>query len=254
MLRTRAITLCLLLLALVATPALAYTIYLKDGSRLLAKTKYVIEGDRAIIVLPSGQKTSFPAAEIDVERTEAANQQNLGTAIVIEGGKAQDLARNQAPPPKESLQDLIQKRGAEVAEPPPPVQSRAPVGAEVRRRPDPAGRTPFRNPALANELKAFLITRGVAAEVYQGSTAQRARLVFETRSEGAAFKALLATAAAFVDVRERFPGQLEALQLQLDVPDSTGSAGRFTMTPEQAAALVGGRIELTRYYVDNVEF
>ena len=38
------------------------------------------------------------------------------------------------------------------------------------------------------------------------------------------------------------------------MPESDGEGGRFTLTPEQAADLISGRVDLTRYYVDNVEF
>lgn len=244
-----------LCLALVCAPALAYTIVLKDGTTIVAKGKYTIQGDRALITLPSGTQSAYPAAEIDVAKTEAANRQDVGTAIVIEGGKAKNLTPSSAPPSgKTSLQEFIQKRPGGLPEPAPTVQTRAPVGSERRERVDRSGRAPLRDPALANEIKAFLITRGAAADVYQGSTARRARLVFETRAEGPVFKALVASATALVQIQQQFPDRLDAFEVVCEMPDGDGLGGRFTLTPAQAADLVSGRVELTRFYVDNVEF
>lgn len=246
--------LCALGLVLISAPAFAYTIVLKDGTRIVAKSKYTLQGDRAIITLPSGQQTTYAAAEIDVAKTDEANRGDIGTAMVIEGGKVKELDTRTTPPPgKTSLQDYIRRQGG-LPEPPPPSQSRAPVGSEPRARVDRSGRAPLRDPALANEIKAFLITRGAPAEVYQGSTARRARLVFETRAEGPVFKALVASATALIQIRERFPEQIEAFEVVCEVPESDGEGGRFTLTPEQAADLISGRVDLTRYYVDNVEF
>ncbi len=244
---------CGMLLA--AAPALAYTIYLKDGTKIVSREKYQVDGDKAIIVLPSGTRTAYPLADIDVARTEEANQQDLGTAIVIEGGKAQDLTPSAAQRPKNDLQELIRKGGAAVQEPPPPVQTRAPVGSERRpARPAAERRAPLLDVQLANELKAYLISRGAAAsDVFQGSTGRRILVVFETRAEGPVFKALAASAYALGHVRERFPDRVDALEIHCEVPEG-GSGGRFTMTAEQAAALVAGRLELQHYYVEQVEF
>jgi len=246
--------LCALAFALAATSALAYTIVLKDGTQILAKSKYTIQGDRAIIILPSGTQTAYPASEIDVEKTEAANKQDLGTAVIIEGGAVKPLDTAPQASDKASLQELIQKRPSNLPEPPATVQTRAPVGSERRLRPGPSGRSPLRDPQLANEIKAYLITRGAAADVYQGSTAKRAQLVFETSAEGPVFKALLASAAALVQMQQQFPDRVEAFEVICAVPDSEGLGGRFTMTAAQAADLLAGRLELTRYFVDYVEF
>jgi hypothetical protein len=244
-----------LLLLLVAGPALAYTIYLKDGTRIVAKTKYVVRGAQAIITMPSGTQTSYPLEEIDVARTDEANKQDMGTAIVIEGGETREITDPAAtPPPKASLQDLIRKQGAAVQEQRPPQQTQAPVGTERRPRVDRSGRAPLRDVALANEIKTFLGARGAAGDIYQGSTARRVRLVFETRSEGPVFKVLLASAAALVHARERFPDRLDAFEVSCEMPEEEGSAGRFTLTPELASALLSGKVDLTRFYVEHVEF
>ena len=245
-----------LVLTLAVSPALAYTIHLKDGTKIIAKVKYEIDGERAIITLPSGTRTAYPLAEIDVAKTDEANQQNIGTAIVIEDGQAQDLTRAAPAEPKENLQDLIRNKGASVQAPPPPQPTREPTRTRDRRPTRPASerRSPPSDPQLANELKAYLISRGAPADLYQGSTGRRLLVVFETRSEGLVFKALAASAYALGHVRASYPDRIDAFEIFCEVPDEGGLGGRFTMTAEQAEALLAGRIDIPAYFVDNVEF
>jgi len=53
--------------------AKAYTIYLHDGNRIVAREEFKIEGDRAVIILPNGTQTALALDEIDIERTRASN-------------------------------------------------------------------------------------------------------------------------------------------------------------------------------------
>ena len=69
----RSLTLTVLLVLGLAIPAHAYTIYLKDGSTLIAKEKYRVEEGKAIITLQNGTQTFIDASEIDVARTERTN-------------------------------------------------------------------------------------------------------------------------------------------------------------------------------------
>ncbi|MGB5514244.1 MAG: hypothetical protein WBP36_06945, partial [Thermoanaerobaculia bacterium] len=56
------ILLSILMIAIMAIPAGAYTIYLKDGSRLIAKEKHRLEDGKAIIVLQNGTRTFIEAS------------------------------------------------------------------------------------------------------------------------------------------------------------------------------------------------
>ena len=60
--------------ALAAGPALAYTVYLKDGSKIVASEKYKVRGEKAIVKLTNGTETMLPLAEIDVARTEKSRR------------------------------------------------------------------------------------------------------------------------------------------------------------------------------------
>jgi hypothetical protein len=202
--------------------ATAYTVHLKDGSSIVVKKKYVVQGDKAILVLPSGTESALPLAEIDVAKTDAANQDDLGTAIVIENGKATSLAQSTPPPAgKQTLRDLLQQRaaaqgGAEAGGSPstPPGRGRA-----DRPPTSPAGQAPLRDEPLSTEIRTFIFGRGITSlEVQQGASSRKPRLVFETSSETQVFRALQASAGALIAVREKFPGQVEAFEVICDGP------------------------------------
>jgi len=253
------LALCLLLGALVAGPSAAYTIHLKDGSSIVAKKKYVVQGDKAILVLPSGTESALPLAEIDVAKTDAANQEDLGTAIVIENGKATSLAQS-APPPssKQTLKELLEQRAAATggqreagavaidATPGRPKADRQPTSH--------AGQAPLRDVPLSTEIRSFIFGRGVTTlEVQQGASSRKPRLVFQTTSETQVFRALQASAGALIAVRDKFPGQVEAFEVICDGP-AGGRGGQFHLTPPQAADLIAGRIDLPTFFIQNVEF
>ena len=247
-------------LALAAAPGLAYTIYLKDGSQLVAQEKYVVQGNQALITLPSGTKTALKLSEIDVPRTETANQTNLGTAIVIEGGKATDLGHAAPPPPKkQTLADLIQKRAASAPEAAAGGAPTAPARPAAQRPrttglDSTVGRAPLGTVELAEAIRSFVFGRGITSvEVLQGATARRPLLVFSTASEGQVFKAILASANALLAVRDQRPGEVEGLDLVCNSP-SGGRGGEFRLTPELAADLVAGRIEVPTFFVQYVQF
>jgi len=97
------------LIFLIAGPVLAYTIYLRDGSTLLARTKFEIQGDKAIIILQNGTQTFIQASEIDIPRCERENQVDYGAALVLEDGKFLQRRATQAPPKEDTLVDLARR-------------------------------------------------------------------------------------------------------------------------------------------------
>jgi len=247
-----------LLATLLATPAFAYTIYFKDGSQIQAKEKYVVQGRMAIITQLSGTRTSFPLAEIDVARTEEANQGGLGTAILIQDGKATDLAKATPPPPaRPQLGDLIQRGAAGVApaagEAPATGAARRPPGFDDRAASAATQRAQFGDTAVAATIRERAATQGLPVTVARGSRPNRPLLVFETESEANVFRALLTASAALEDVRAAHGGRVDAFEILCET-SSGSAAGRFTLTPARAAELLSGSADLARFYFENVEF
>ena len=236
----------------------AYTVHLKDGSSIVAKKKYTVQGDKAILVLPSGTETALALAEIDIAKTEADNKDDLGTAIVIENGKASSLSQSTAVQPgKPTLKEVLQQRAAsqgfrkagEVA------FDATPANGSVTRPPTShAGQAPLRDVPLSTEIRTFVFGRGISSlEVQQGASSRKPRLVYETSSETQVFRALQASAGALIEAREKFPGQVEGFEVICDGP-AGGRGGRFNLSPQQAADIIAGRIDLPSYFVQYVEF
>ncbi|MFQ5350326.1 MAG: hypothetical protein ACE5EG_07785 [Thermoanaerobaculia bacterium] len=242
-----------LILLLLAAPIAAYTIYLKDGSRLIAKEKYSLDGDRALIVLQNGTQTFLAASEIDVARTEAANRNNYGTAMVLQDGQFTETAPAPESKRQESLTDLAGRSQAQ-----PRQQARRPVPA----RP-PSGdyldllssqRQPFRNLDLAGEIQEVFLAQGVASVQFaQGTAADRVLLEITTDSEASVFRALEVAADALLHVRTRTSAPVSAFEIVL-VTSSRSRGGQFLLDPVLASQLADGAIELPAFYVQNVQY
>jgi hypothetical protein len=248
--------------ALAAAPAAAYTIYLKDGTRIVAREKYTVEGDLAILYQLSGTKSSIPLAQIDAKRTEEANVGLIDSnAIVIEGGKVEDVKRDTKPAPvRPRIQDLIKSNEAGIrTDRTAPAAAPLLPSAAVRAAPDAkAGakgtRAPYPNVALATEIRGFVTARGVAGiEVYAGASPTWPQLVYSTASEGAVFKALVTGANLLLHMQSARPGEIEGVEVVCVSPEG-GSGGRFQLSQKQAEELVSGKTEITRFYVENVIF
>jgi len=250
----------LLVLAL-ALPAAAYTIYLKDGSSINAEKKWEEIDGKAVITLPGGTRSTLALAEIDVERSLAANKDNLGTAQVIDGPAPSPEATDTRPD-EPSLGDLIQQRQRrpEPNQASEPRQQRA-ATAPSRVPTTSAGfpdllaleRRPFRDIDMASELKGFFATQGLdQAQIFSGTEAGRPLVEVTTSSEASVFRAVAVAASALVNLRDQGQGA-SSLELLLLTP-SRERAGQFLLTPAMAEDLLASRIDVSTFYLQNVQF
>ncbi len=264
---------CLALLAL-AGPALAYTIYLKDGSKLAAKTKYRVEGDRAIITLANGTQTFLKLSEIDVEKTEQANQDNLGKAVLIEQGKSEQI-RPQAESARQRQREKEEQERREMGalmrdrQPSPenlpearrgerPLSETGPptVGRTRAGYPDllTMTRRPFPAEDVARELERMLLRDGFpGTRVFQGTKTNRALVELKTDSEAAVLDGLRSVAAALVDVKSRHAGKLNSLDV-LMLSNGRDRAGQFELTIDKAEDLAYKKIDPAEYFLAYVQF
>ncbi len=250
------------LLASAAFAASGYLVYLKDGSTIPAKEKYRVEKGKAIIILLSGAQSFLPLDQVDVARTEEANRDGYGKAVVLPGSP-RDVGP--APTGKSSkdrtLGELIQARGA--------VPRDLPAARRDKNEATPgrlsktnAGfndlltlpQKPYANAEVASELQQSFRAQGLEeVEIFEGTQGDRPLLNITTNSEGSVFKALGAAANALLRVRDRFPGKIGALELLLTMP-SRERAGQFVLTPEQASELASKKTDLQSFFVRNVQF
>lgn len=249
----------LALLTLAPLAALGSVIYLKDGSTITAKGKYRIENGRAIITLPNGTQTFVPANQIDVKRTEEANRDGYEGAVVLPG-TSQELGTANTPAKDKTLADLIARKEAAPREL--PVSRRETNTASGRLVKTRAGyydlttlaRKPYPDADVTAEVQQFFRGQGIeGVEIYEGTRADRPLLEITTNSEGSVFKALTTTSTALLHLRDRFPAQVAAVELLLTTP-SRERAGQFVITPEMATDLVSKKIDVTYFFVKNVQF
>ncbi|MFQ5525708.1 MAG: hypothetical protein ACE5GX_05545 [Thermoanaerobaculia bacterium] len=244
------------LIALLALPAFGYTVVLKDGSQIIAQQAPTIQGDRAIIVLQSGTRTAIAASEIDVERTRDANQHELGTAMVLEGGEFTNKPVETVPEKRESLTDLARRRRQATAVNRAPVSRSAPDVGATRGADDLSNfqRTPYRNLDVLEAIQGAFKSQGVeSAKVYQGTSSDRLLIEVETNSEAAVFRSIKVAAGALTHVRSNISAEVQAFELLLATSNQS-PAGQFVMTTEDAAALSSGALEIPTYFIDKVRF
>jgi hypothetical protein len=242
-----------------AAAASAYTVILKDGSKLVAKEKYKVVNGMALIVLANGTQTSIKANEIDVARTDQINQSNYGTAVVLDAsGKETDLPASTPPPPRPELKDLIAARQQAPQPAAPaarrdsrPAASSAGGGTTAGSDLDHLPRTPLPRLELAAEIKQALRAKGIEdVLIYRGSRPDRALLEITTNSEAAVFRSLEAAAAVLATVQSK---GIAAFELSL-TSAARERAGQFALTPELASMLTDKRVETGTFYVNNVQF
>jgi hypothetical protein len=243
----------------VAVPASAYTIYLKDGSRLIAKDKYVIRDGKALIVLQSGATVSYDASEIDVPRTDAENTSDYGSAVILDQGKA--APRKQPVEQKTTLTDLINKRRTGLRSIP---ESRRPV--EIPDQSD-AERTPggyldlktfpraaYADVDLAGELQQQFRSKQIeTVNVYAGPAEKTPLVEVETNTEASVFRAVAVACNALVEIRKSRPDALQEINLLL-VNSRNENAGQFQISPAMAEALLTRKIDISGFFVAYVQF
>lgn len=256
----------LALLALLAGASLllaaaAYTIVLKDGSTLIAKEKYTVQNGRAIITLLNGTQTFVAADQIDVRKTEQANKLGLGNGVLVPGSP-QDIGTVPAQPRKDTtLGDLIHQ-GAGPRE----------VPANKRQKDQPAStgklpktkagfndlsafpRRPYAHADVTAQLQQFFHAQGFdQVEIFEGTQSDRPLIEISTGSEGSVFKALSTAANGLLQIQSAFPNRLSAFEVLLTTP-ARERAGQFELTPEMATELVSKKVDVTAFFVKNVQF
>lgn len=250
----------MLVLLLIGSPAWGYIVFLKDGSQIQTKEKPRIEGEKAILILPSGTEAFYDAGEIDFKKTEEVNVIDYGTAKLIEGldkvtTLAQD-ARFETEDP--TFGDYIAGRSLALPE----VRRREAVTDDAGLPSTQAGfvdlmslkRQPYPHSEITAEVLGYLKGQGVdRVRIFQGTEPDRPLLEIVTASEASVFKALSDSANGLAQIHERFPKKVAAFELVM-MTESQARAGQFVLTPELANLLVTGRLKPAGFFLRFVEF
>ncbi len=233
-----------------------YVIYTKDGQRIPAREKPVVQGSRLLFRTPLGAEQSLALADYDEERTLKANQEGLGGAYVLgEPGKTKEIPS--ATGKKPSLSEYI-RQNKKIMKPAAPEGGGSGAGSgdvgarlsEALKTAEPGGGGGVDLQMMNSFVQSFEQAglRGVRLI----SIPQGVRLQVITETEQQVFAAIGAAARGLKESR--------ALGKPLDKVDmflatSAGeSAGRFLISPEDAEALVTGRTTPSKFFVQNVQF
>jgi hypothetical protein len=240
--------------------ATAYTIFLKDGSSLVAKQKYTVENGRAIIVLLNGTETFVALDKIDIPRTDTANKGGYGTGVVIPGSP-QDVGPAPAQPQRDqTLADLINKKAAGPRDVPTTKRDKDATGGRLIKTKagytdlSALARRPYAHADITAALQQFFHGQGLdEVEIFEGTAGDHPLIEISTNSEGSVFKALNSAAAGLLQIRDSFPNRVAAFEVLLTTP-ARERAGQFVLTPEMATELVAKKVEVAAFYVKNVQF
>lgn len=256
----RCVVLAVLAALLLAVPASAYIVVMKDGSQITAAKEYEVRGDKAIITLPSGAVTQIALDEIDREETRKVNSRGYGDAELVDDGTTRQVKKAPAETTsKRDLSDIADGRTQlDRLEP----RRRAERGAI--RTPDrtAAGftdlsrlvRQPFADLEAAAEVQRFFRGQGIdGVELYQGTRTGHLYVELTTASEASVFRSLEVAAQALLASRESHPEAIDAMELYLATPDRE-RAGQFVLTRALAEELVGGGTEVSQFFLENVQF
>ena len=231
-----------------AAPTLAYTIVFKDESTLVTLQKYTIEGDQAVVILPSGTKISFPAQEIDTEKTEELNRLGVSRGIILDG----------RPPPgsttgtRNTMADLVKGGYGALQLPTEPIAAVSKTRAGnldlfTLRRTEPP------RPEIAAAVKEALAQKGQRdSDLFAGTRESHLLVETVTDNEVEVFAVLSASAAALLAARIEQP-DLEALELLMANSDRIRAA-QFLLTPQGARQLVDGEVSPADFFLLNVQF
>jgi hypothetical protein len=248
----------LVLVVLAPFPADAtYVIYTKEGQRIEARDRPVIQGRRVVYLTPLGTSQTIALDEWDQARSDKANREGLGGAYVLDNpdDKASALPNPETKQP--SLSEYIKQHGRTLDADRP--ESRP--GEIVSQRETRAARTGAGKAAEAplavvdpvvNDAFMRALDGSNVKGVKLGALPSAVRVQAVTENEQQVFLALVAAARGLKE--SRAAGKpLEKVEV-IFAASNGEAAARFDVSPDDAEALLNGRISPSKYFVSRVIF
>jgi hypothetical protein len=241
---------------LLASPALAYVIVLKDGSRIVAKEKPTIEGDKLIFVTKIGVTQSLPAKDFDSRKTDEVNKIIAGGDALIlntpEGEKTLSTMDTKRPTLSEYIKrhnetNLVLKDQTQA----PAIKPSGARGADRPAVEKPSAGETALDPSTNDAFLRALEASGIRGPRLTG-VAHGVRVQAVTDSEQQVFAAIGGVARGLKETRAAGK-PLDKAEIWL-VTSNGQSAGRFEMGAEDADALLNGKVGAAKYFVANVIF
>ncbi|HUJ15846.1 MAG TPA: hypothetical protein VL284_18800 [Thermoanaerobaculia bacterium] len=231
-------SLILLAALLVSTQAFAtYFIVLKDGSQIRAKSKWTVVGGKAIVQLESGGTMALDPKSIDAAKSEETTK--LGGASVLAVEQTQTAPAQQQPSTLGGAFKL-RKLANEVPTTTAPATDTAPVASG-----------PMLSPDVISRFEAAYENVGIFEHTLKPTGPHSLRAELTADNEEAVFNAISAT--SFLIVRNAGVSGAQVDSVELFMKTTTGgSAGRFQMNRDDAAALDNKSMTTQEYFVRKV--
>jgi hypothetical protein len=248
----------LAVLVLAADEASAYVIFLKDGSRIEAKEKPTAQGSKWVFVISSGNRQSILASEVDEKKTEEFNKLGLGDSYLLSEEKEKTIQQGSARKP--TLSEFIKDnkksdmRGIPGAGGEPSQKSAGTAPAAARKAvPAPAS---LGSAVQVDSVISEAFTRALEGAGVRGARVTPAgaglRVQAITENEQQVFAAIGAAARG---LKESRASGRSVDKVELFLASATGeNAGKFKISPEDAEALLNGKVSAAKYFVANVIF
>jgi hypothetical protein len=248
-----------LALGLAGTASATYVIITKDGKRIEARDKPVVQGKLLVYVNPLGTPQSIAFDEWDQERSEKANKEGLGNAYLLDDPSGSRASLPEPGGKKPSLSEYIREHGRKMDTSRPEARN----GELVRQAP-PEGESRAAGRGAAPESASVVMDPQITEafmRALDGSSIKGVRLiqipagvriVATTESEQQVLLGLVACARGLKESRAAGKPLDKA---ELVFATSTGeSAGRFDLSPGDAESLLNGRVTPARFFATNVVF
>jgi len=251
-------------LLVAGTAAADYVIYTKDGARIVAREKPTVQGNRLLFRTPLGAPQSIATADVDEERTDKANKEGYGGAYLLSDSAGAKTIQSPADK-KPSLSEYI-KQNKKIMKGPAEAGQGTPAEVPAAGAP---GAAPGIAPGVVQYMKGAepggspldLQATGTFMQAFEGvglrgvrlnSTPRGVRLQVVTDTEQQVFGAIAAAARGLKESRA-LGRPIERLEIYF-VTSGGENAGRFDMSPDDADAILNGKITPAKYFVAAVVF
>jgi hypothetical protein len=223
--------------ALLATPAFAtYYVVLKDGSRYIAKAKWVVVNGKAIIALTNGSTIAIDPSVIDVPKSEETTRYGGAEVLAVEG------ATQKAQPQQSSLGSAIRLRKLPSQQ---PAASTAPPPIVL------TGKGPLLSAEVVEKFERAYENVGVFEHTLTATGPHSLRAELTTDNEEKVFNAISATSFLMVRNAGVAGAQVDMVELFMKTTMG-GSAGRFQMSRLDAQALDAKQMSREEYFLRKV--
>ena len=232
---------------LAAHQALAvYVVVLRNGSRVIARSKYKVKGPNAILETRTGTLTSVPVSQIDVQATEKVNALNLGDAETLDWVDIQKLLPTPTPTPAVSALGHIRPGiAAKVGDAAAPTPTPGVMYREARYR------DPQVDQAFQQGLESYHI---YLYRTSQGTEPSYLFMEIQVNGQPETLKALEAICMTYQLLVEKAPDRVpERVEIRM-INESGREAGVFRLSAADAAELVSGKVTADKFFIQHVIF